>query len=291
MNRHWRSWRAGVAAATIGATLASSFGVLAAAHAVPATTTRVATTESTPGLLYDFHFAGSTGTVSNSAVAGPATKLSLSGDWSLSSNGVHFAGNTSGKQSVGHGVPASGDSLNAPATEAVGLRARIRYSAPSSGTCFGDTPNIAQIGRFAAHDAQAKIQLSKCADSKTHVVVQCRFAGSLTPISVDPVSSTLHLISGDSYTIACMKAPDRTNGTAIVTLTVSNLDSTSAAQSVTNKFTVSELGAMTTKQAISAGNKYPLPSAANNTDQFVGNITRVIYCAGTTSVVSTCLAI
>jgi hypothetical protein len=281
-----RGFTTGLLAATL-ALLALSTGL---ARAVPTAPVRVATAESTPGLLYDFHFANSTGTVSNAAGAGPVTKLTLLGDWSLSGNGVHFAGNTTGKQSVAHGVPASGDSLNAPATKAVGVRARIRYFAPSTGTCFGDTPNITQIGRFASHEAQAKIQLSKCADSKTHVVVQCRFAGSLTPISVDPVSSTLHLIGGDSYTISCMKAPDRANGTAIVTLIVTNLNASTAAQNVTNKFTVSGLGAMTTKQAISAGNKYPLPSPANNTDQFVGNVARVIYCVGSSSVVSACLA-
>jgi hypothetical protein len=290
MKRLLRSCRvAAVAAALLGATLASLSLGGATAHGISATGAGAAV--STPGLVYDFHFAGSTGTIANSATGGPAAPLSLFGDWSLSGSGVHFAGNTSGERSVADGKPASGYSLNAPATEAVGLRARIRYFAPSVGACFGDTPNITQIGRFVAHEAQAKIQLSKCADSRTHVVVQCRFAGSLTPISVDPVSSTLHLINGDSYTIACMKAPDRTNGTAIVTLTVTRIDPTNGDQVVMNKFTVSELGAMTTRQAVSAGNKYPLPSSANNTDQFVGNVTRIIYCVGTSSVVRNCLAV
>ena len=40
---------------------------------------------------------------------------------------------------------------------------------------------------------------------------------------------------------------------------------------------------------ISAGNKYPLPPPAQNTDQFNGHMTRTVYCAGTMVDVTGCL--
>jgi hypothetical protein len=86
----------------------------------------------TPALVYDYHFAGTTGTVSNSAPGGPAATLKLSGDWSRVPGGVHFAGNTTGYESVAAGKPASGDTLNAPATDAVGFGATITYESPPS---------------------------------------------------------------------------------------------------------------------------------------------------------------
>jgi hypothetical protein len=290
MNRRVRSYRSAGAAIVVLAAAAGATLLSASPAATGAPATSRAPSAAAPGRVYDFRFAGSTGTVPNSAPGGPIAILSLVGDWSLSTNGVHFAGNTTGKSSVAHGKPITGDTLNVPAGEAVGARARIKYVAPTNGKCFGDTPNITQIGRFAAGAAQAKLQLSKCSDSATHVVVQCRFAGSLTPIKVDPVSSTLHLTSGDSYLVTCMKSPDRANATAVVTLAVTEIGATTSSRTVTSTFTVAALGPLTTKQVVSAGNKYPLPASANNTDQFNGNIVRVMYCVGTSSVVRSCLA-
>jgi hypothetical protein len=248
-----------------------------------------ATASTTPSsaLLYDYEFAGSTGTVSNSAPAGPALPLTLVGTWTPAADGVHFSGDTSGNRSVGFAKPATGFTLNVPATTAVGFGARLGYAAPTTGVCFGDTPNITQIGRFAAKTAQAKIQLSKCADNKTHVVMECRFAGSLTPSSVLPVRSTLPLVDGHAYDVTCTKSADNA-GAATVTLAVTDL-SVAGSATVTNAFTVQALGAMKTSQALSAGNKYPMPAPAKNTDQFVGDLTRVVYCAGTSADVTSCL--
>jgi hypothetical protein len=210
----------------------------------------------------------------------------LVGSWSPVADGVHFSGDTSGSRSVGFAQPATGFTLNVPATTAVGFGARIGYEAPTTGSCFGDSLNITQIGRFAAKAAQAKIQLSKCADNSTHVVMECRFAGALTPATVLPVSSTLPLVDGHAYDVSCIKSADKA-GTASVALSVTDLSAGSA--TVTSVFTVKALGALKTSEALSAGNKYPMPVPAKNTDQFVGDLTRVVYCAGTSAAVTSCL--
>jgi hypothetical protein len=246
------------------------------------------TTRATSALLYDYEFAGTTGTVSNSAAGGPALPLTLVGPWSPVADGVHFSGDTSGNRSVGFAKPATGYTLNVPATTVVGFGARVVYAAPPTGVCFGDTPNITQIGRFAANTAQAKIQLSKCADNKTHVEMECRFAGSLTPATVLPVRSTLPLVDGDAYDVSCTKSADKAS-TATVTLAVTDL-SVPGSATVTDTFSVRALGALKTSQALSAGNKYPMPAPAKNTDQFVGDLTRAVYCTGTSGNVSSCLS-
>jgi hypothetical protein len=268
-----------------GLVLALSVVASLTALGVAVGTTASATASS--ALRYDYEFAGSTGTVSNSAPAGPALLLNLIGTWRPAADGVHFGGDTSGNRSVGFAKPANGFTLNAPATMSIGFGTRVAYTAPKARLCFGDTPNITQIGRFAAKSAQAKIQLSKCADNSTHVVIECRFAGSLTPKSVLPVRSTLPLVGGHTYDVSCIKSPDKAS-TATVTLAVTDL---SAAQrrTVTNVFNVRAVGALKTSQALSAGNKYPMQAPAKNTDQFVGDVTRVVYCEGTSADVTSCL--
>src|ERR1700733_6931702 len=99
-----------------------------------------ASTSAASALLYDYEFAGTTGTVVNSAPDGPDVPLTLQGDWSRVPGGVDFSGNTTGESSVAYGNPVSGDSLNEPPRAAVGFGARILYYGPASGTCFGDTP-------------------------------------------------------------------------------------------------------------------------------------------------------
>jgi hypothetical protein len=251
-----------------------------------------ATSGSTP-LLYDYEFKGTTGIVSNSAPYGPVVPLTLWGTWKPVAAGVHFSGDTSGHASVAYGRPSSGYTLKVPRSAAVGFGARIVYYAPATGTCFPDTPNVTQIGRYSAHsvDAQLKLQLSSCTDSRAHVMAECRFTGALTASNAPPVVSTLPLINGDAYNISCMKSPDSPSGTATIKLTVTNLSPGSGSQKVTNIFTVPALGFLRTNQYISVGNKYPLPASAQNTDQFNGDITRVVYCSGGPAKVSACLAI
>jgi hypothetical protein len=243
-------------------------------------------------LRYDYEFKGTHGTVTNSAPTGPAAHLTLYGNWTAVPDGVHFSGNTSGKASVAYGRPAKGATMNAPATEAVGLGTRIVYNAPASGACFGDTPNITQIGRYSLRgpSGQVKIQLSSCAESRKKVVMECRFAGSLTAPHAPPVASTLPLINGDAYNVGCRKSPDQANNTATITLTVTRLNGGHGGKTVTNTFTVPALGSLRTRAYFSVGNKYPLPPPAKNTDQFKGDVTRAVYCAGSVTRVRACLA-
>src|SRR5690349_11122276 len=177
-------------------------------------------------LLYDYEFKGTQGTVINSAPTGPVALLTLHGSWSPARDGVHFSGDTSGDASVAYGRPVTGPTMNTPAGQAAGFGTRIVYNAPANGTCFSDTPNITQIGRFARHgrSGQVKIQLSSCADRHKKVVMECRFAGSLTTPQAPPVESTLPLINGDAYDVSCRKSPDRANNTATITLTVTRLN-------------------------------------------------------------------
>jgi hypothetical protein len=265
-----------------------AFCVVASLTAFGGASAGTAAASASSALLYDYEFAGATGTVSNSAAGGPALPLTLVGTWSPAADGVHFSGDTRGNRSVGFAKPAAGFTLNVAATTVVGFGARVVYAAPTTGVCFGDTPNITQIGRFAATTAQAKIQLSKCADNKTHVVMECRFAGALTPSSVLPVRSTLPLVDGHAYDVSCTKSADSAS-TATVTLAVTDLSVPDSA-TVTNTFSVRALGALKTSQALSAGNKYPMPAPAKNADQFVGDLTRAVYCAGTSNDVASCLS-
>jgi hypothetical protein len=239
-------------------------------------------------LLYDYEFAGTTGTVPNSAPDGPDVPLTLEGDWSRVPGGVNFSGNTTGESSVAYGNPVAGDSLNEPPRAAIGFGARILYDGPTSGPCFGDTPNITQIGRFNTdkYPTQAKLQLSSCATNPKQVVIECRFAGWATHVHKDPpVDSTMPLVNGREYNVSCVKSPD-SDGSATITLTVTWVKT---GQTVTNTFNVKAFGLMRSRAYISAGNKYPLPPPAQNTDQFNGHMTRAVYCAGAPANVYSCL--
>jgi hypothetical protein len=246
-----------------------------AARAVPASV-----------LVYDYNFAGATGTVKNSAPGGPRVSLKLSGTWSAVTGGVHFRGDTSGHESVAYGKPASGYTLDEPSSAAVGFGALVRYNGPASGTCFRSTPNLTQVGRFGPRSVQAKIQLTSCAASTTHVMIECRFAGGKVAPAKDEVVSTLPLVNDARYSVRCVKSPDA-NGKTTVTLKVTDI---STGHTVTTRGTEPAMGALKTKEYISAGNKYPLPPPAANTSQFNGDMFRTVYCAGTLAQVNGCLA-
>ena len=246
----------------------------------------VAATVPGPVLLYDYNFAGTTGTVKNSAPSGPHVSLKLSGTWSAVQGGVHFSGDTSGHESVAYGKPTSGYTLDEPSSAAVGFGALVRYNGPASGTCFRSTPNLTQVGRFGPHSPQAKIQLTSCAANTTHVMMECRFAGGKLAPAKDEVVSTLPLVNDAEYRVTCVKSPD-TNLKTTVTLKVTDI---STRHTVTTTGTEPAMGALKSKEYISAGNKYPLPTAAANTSQFNGDMFRTVYCAGTPAKVNGCLA-
>jgi hypothetical protein len=249
-----------------------------------------ASTSATAALLYNYNFTGTTGTVVNSAPDGPQVPLTLDGTWSSVKTGVKFSGNATGHESVAYGEPTSGDTIDEPATAAIGFGARIQYQGPAGGTCFKGTPNVTQIGLFSSKPApaQAKLQFSDCGTSSTQVMAECRFAGSLTkdPSTDPPVVSTLPLVAGTVYVISCTKSADH-SGSATITLSVTPVKT---GLTTTDTFTVNAVGALKTNQYISAGNKYPLPAPADNTNQFNGIMTSTVYCAGTGVQVSSCLA-
>lgn len=235
--------------------------------------------------LYAYNFLNASGTIRNSAVGGATAPMTLSGDWSVVPSGVLFAGDTNGSYSIGHADPG-GNTISEAATASVGIGVRFIYQAPTTGGCFGDSLNITQVGRFAANAAQAKIQLTNCNDYRSGEFIQCRYAGSKTPSSVLPVTNSMKLVNGDTYVVSCQKTPD-SGSKASVVLSVQDL---SASKTANGTFSVAALGAMTTTAALSAGNKYPLPSAGANTDQFQGTITHTVLCGGATADVASCLS-
>jgi hypothetical protein len=269
--------------------LIATFSTLAAASMVLAASPAMASPSAAPTLLYKYDFAGTTGTVANSAPGGPVAPLTLQGSWFPVTQGVKFRGNVTGGQSVAFGKPATGFTLNEPSTAAVGVGTQIVFQGPGPGKCFTSTPNITQIGLYSAKNpsGQIKLQESGCTVSHTAVKIECRITGATTLPTSRPVVSKLPLVNGDTYDITCVKSPDNTAGTATITLTVTQIQ---GSVTVTNKFKVPALGAMQTKRYISAGNKYPLPTPAQNTDQFNGVMSSTIYCAGLTTAVNSCLS-
>lgn len=239
-------------------------------------------------LRYDFSFAGTTGTVGNTAPQGPGMRLTLSGAWWRVPGGVHFSGNTTGRHSVARGRPAQGYTLNTPATAAVGFGVRFWYRKPATGTCFGDTPNVTQIGRYGLHIAasQVKLQLSSCTVSQTQVFMECRISGAGSSPDTPPVVGTVPLVNGAGYDVSCTKSPD-SDGNTVITL---RLVSLATGEPTVNTFTVPAVGHIRSTQYLSAGNKYPLPAPADNTDQFVGNMARAVYCTGPLGNVQRCLS-
>lgn len=261
---------------------------------VSATGPAIATTAAhhVPGLLYSYNFSGTGRIVNNSSPSGPTPRLALRGTWKRVPGGVRFYGNTHGAESVAYGRPASGYTINVPSRNAFGVETRIVYYAPVGRRCFADTPNVTQIGRYSLRtkSAQAKIQLSSCATSRTGVLMECRFAGARSSPHARPVVGTLPLISRHAYNVRCVKSPDHPNGTATITLAVTDLDHPGGRRTVTNTFSVPALGYLRTRNYISAGNKFPLPPPARNTDQFHGTVTRVVFCTGASAAVGKCLA-
>jgi hypothetical protein len=103
------------------------------------------------------------------------------------------------------------------------------------------------------------------------------------------VVSTLALINDHAYSVRCVKSPDHTGGTATITLAVTDLDRAKGKRTVTNTFTVPALGMLRTNGYLTAGNQYPLAPPAENINQFNGDMTKAVYCAGSPAAVSTCL--
>lgn len=238
--------------------------------------------------LYSYNLSNVSGsTVANGAAAYTAVALQLIGAWNTTGSGVHFAGDQVSQQSVGKADPASGYTLNVPEAKAIGVAIKFTYSAPTAGACFKDSPNLTQIGRFGNNVAQVKLQLSNCGINKTSVFAQCRVAGSKTPTSVWPRTSTRPLVNGTTYVVYCFEGVTSSGARTLF------LRTTPVGGSMTaNQWAYNSPGVIATYAPLSVANKYPLPaSPSNNTDQYVGDIAKVSYCsASTPGLVSVCLA-
>ncbi|HSX30594.1 MAG TPA: hypothetical protein VLE99_01635 [Candidatus Saccharimonadales bacterium] len=255
---------------------------------------------STTNSIYSYDLTGSGSSFSNNAASNSGATLSIlnysggspSGTqyWSHSSYGIHFTGNLTNQQTGAGYKPSTGNTVNTPATSSLGAAVRFQYQAPGSGNCFSDSPNITQIGRFAANTGQLKIQLSNCGDDSSHVHVMCRLAGASTPSTVLPVMNSLSLANNGDYIAKCYKTPDPGSGNATVTLRVVKVDTLNGNTVENDTFSVAPTGAITSTAYLSVANKLAFPAQADNTDQFVGDIKKVSYCqATTTTAVSTCL--
>lgn len=253
-------------------TLAASLAMVGSL-AVPAAVDAASATS-----LYEYDLRSSSPYL-NSAPQNGSVPMAFHGDWSSTSDGVVFTGNTSGTRSVGVADPASGATIDVASMAAVG--AVIDFTL---GKCSSDSDNLTQIGRFAAGQAQLKLQLSSCSGGVAKP--QCRVAGSKTPAGTRPVTGSGTVATGKRYQLECIKSPD--SGSS-ATLTI-RLTDVSTGVTTTKTATIPDTGRITSSKPLSVANKYPLPKAQKNTDQFNGTVRRVEVCTGSTvSTVRACL--
>ena len=243
----------------------------------------------TVGSLYSYTLTGVTVTpVANGAEVNTGVPLKLFGNWAPSPFGVHFVGDKVSKRSVAYAKPTSGPTLSAAASDALGAVVKLRYEKPASGTCFTDSRNITQIGRFGAGLSQLKMQLSSCAGNKTAVFPECRMVGANSSNADLPKRGTQALVNGASYIVKCYKGPDPETGQATLTLETTKLDAVNGNVTTVNTFLITRPGAMVSSEYLSVANKYPLPGQAKNTDQFIGDVAKIAFCK--TAAVDTLLA-
>lgn len=228
---------------------------------------------------YSYTLTGSSATVPNGAAANTAVNLNLYGNWSQSDFGVHFTGDLVSQQSVAYAKSASGAAtINVPANQSVGVAVKFKYQAPTGATCFNDSPNITQIGRFGQNLAQIKLQFSSCGKNPNNVFVQCRMAGSNSTTNDFPMTGTQALIDGGTYVVKCLKAPDPLSGNTPLKLKTVRIDPVNGNQITNDDLFITPTGLIKSFAYLSVANKYPLPIITSNTDQFVGDIAKVAYC-------------
>ena len=247
----------------------------------------------TPDTLYSYSFDTPTVTspVPNTAAANANVPLTLQGTWSKTTFGIRFDGNTSGLGSIGVAKPATGNVVSIAADKAVGASVKFTYEAPKDGKkCLGDSRNITQIGRFGTNLSQIKLQYSNCGKFANNVYPECRMVGANSTVADVPMSGTQPLVNGATYIVKCVKAPDPASGKVALQLRTVRVDPVGGNQVTTDNFTITRSGLISTTAALSVGNKAPLPAGAANTDQFVGEIAKVAYCASaSTQAAMTCL--
>ncbi len=284
--------------------VASAVGLLGLGAFV---TTGIVHATPTPNSLYSYSLTGlasGTTTVANQAAANSGATMAFGGnDYQFYSNGTQFGGNVSNLQSALGYKPTSGNTINAPSTDGVGITAKFVYQAPTAttkgaggttGVCYGDSLNVTQIGRDVANGGQIKLQLSSCAHVSTATYMECRLAGSATSnTSGNVIRSTMPLTDGYTYISKCAKNPDAGGATG-ATFSVAKIDPTTGqtVQVQNDTFTLAEqVGTMTTTGAVSVGGKWPLVAETDNTDQFQGRVAKVADCeASTATAVATCMS-
>lgn len=269
--------------ALLSAALLMSLSMIWGTATVSATTTNS---------IYSYDLDGSSSTVTNGAASNSGVNLTLEGDWSDTSFGTHFTGNTVDEMSVGYGRPGGGsDTINVPSTSSVGVTARFKFEGPPLGDlCFPDSHNITQIGRFGEDLSQVKIQTSNCYDADWAVFPECRFAGADSTTLDLPFPSSQQLVTGQTYIVRCYKTPDPVTGFPIATIDVTQENTFYGNRTASDSFEITPTGTIQSTAYLSIANKYQLPSQENNTDQFIGDVSKVAFCqATTTAAVKTCL--
>lgn len=232
--------------------------------------------------LYAYDLTRAGGTVANDAVSNSGVPLRLSGSWWSNSAGVHFNGDTSSRRSVGQARPGDRPTIDVAGTAAVG--AAVVFTWNPAASCPRDSRNVLQIGRYASGESQVKLQLGTCRNGV--VKPQCRVAGAATPSGSAPVNGSGAVVPGQRYRLECIKAPDGSGG---ATLTI-RLTALSSGTTTVKEATIPRTGRIRSGNHLSVANKYPMPSYAKNTDQFVGTVTRVAMCTGdSASAVRSCL--
>lgn len=247
---------------------------------LPASTAQAAA----QGSLYSYTLDGSSTSFTNAAAANSNVSLNLLGDWSQTAFGVLFEGNTVNTQSVGYAKPATGNTINVASSQAFGGSVMFKYQAPTSGTCFSDSPNIMQIGKFGTNLTQFKFQLSNCGKNKTAVFPQCRVAGNSG--ANNPVTGTQSLVDGTTYVLQCVKSPDPVSGSASLQMNLVKIDTVNGNVTNTDNFAINRTGTLSSTQYLSIANQYPLKLQSNNTDQFNGEVSKIAYCSGATQAIA-----
>jgi hypothetical protein len=240
-------------------------------------------------LLYSYNFTGTPKTVADLATSSPYgdVPLTLKGDWSdASPTGVQFTGNLTNEKSVAFGKPTSGDTLDVPSTDALGVATQMGFQAPSVSGC-DNTPNVTQIGRDG-DVGQVKLQESNCTPGEP-TYMECRVAGANDTSADDlPIVSSVELTAGDNYDVYCVKSPD-SDGTTTLTLAVEDISDTTP-KVVKNTVSMDAMGDVVTTAYISAGNQYRTSAQKKNGNQFNGIVDLNAYCSGLSSgAVMTCL--
>ena len=180
--------------------------------------------------------------------------------------------------------------MSVAANKAFGTTVKFKYQAPTTGSCFGDSRNIAQIGRFGAGLAQVKLQTSNCGKFSANVFPECRMAGSNSTVNDVPMSGTQPLVNGETYILKCYKDLDPASGQTVLNLKTTRVDAVNGNQFTHDTFSITRPGLMQSTAYLSVANKYALPPPSQNTDQFVGDIAKVAYCASASlTALATCL--